>query len=228
MGNYKDSKLELLADKENGNHAYIDDIQEARKVLVNEFGGTLFTVAKDVKIQVEFNPAVVQAYRLVGYENRLLNAEDFKDDKKDAGEMGAGHTVTVLYEIIPVGVKSPFMKNIDSLKYQQQTLVSSGDEIATIKTRYKKPDGNASIEMIQPVPNQGKEFQTVSQNTRFAAAVAMFGMLLRDSEFKGTSSFDDVLAIARNARGEDPEEYRAEFIRLVKTVKDLPISKNEK
>ena len=142
MGNYKDSKMETLADKGNGNYAYIDNITEARKVLVNEFGGTLFTIAKDVKLQIEFNPAKVKAYRLIGYENRMLKNEDFNNDKKDAGDLGSGHTVTALYEIIPVGVESEFFK-VDDLKYQHTTVdpkAQNSKELMTIKFRYKKPD----------------------------------------------------------------------------------------
>ena len=147
MGNYKDNKMQKLADKGNGNHAYIDGITEAKKVLVNEFGGTLFTIAKDVKLQIEFNPAKVQGYRLIGYENRMLAKEDFNDDKKDAGELGSGHTVTALYEIIPVGVESDFLKSVDPLKYQKETSknkAASSDEIMTVKFRYKAPDGDGN------------------------------------------------------------------------------------
>jgi Ca-activated chloride channel homolog len=221
MGNYKDSKLETLADKGNGNYAYINDIQEANKVFVNEFGGTLFTIAKDVKIQVEFNPAKVQAYRLVGYENRMLNEEDFKDDAKDAGELGAGHTVTAIYEIIPVGVKSKFIKDVDDLKYQSTRDNRSddlSDEVATIKLRYKKPNGDKSIEMIHPVDDNQCSISQTSNNFKFSAAVAMFGMLLRNSEFKGSGTYKDVVGLANQSRGIDKDGYRAEFIRLVKTA----------
>ena len=155
-GNYQDSKMQKLADKGNGNHAYIDNLNEARKVLVNEFGGTLFTIAKDVKLQIEFNPAKVQGYRLIGYENRMLNKEDFNNDKKDAGDLGSGHTVTALYEIIPVGVKSNFIEKVDPLKYQQQNekIRSGGDEFMTIKFRYKKPDEDQSKLIEHPVIDQ--------------------------------------------------------------------------
>ncbi|MEQ9468739.1 MAG: von Willebrand factor type A domain-containing protein [Ekhidna sp.] len=214
MGNYKDSKMETLADKGNGNYAYIDNMKEAKKVLVNEFGGTMFTIAKDVKIQVEFNPSVVQAYRLIGYENRMLNDEDFNDDKKDAGELGSGHTVTALYEIIPVGVESEFVKDIDPLKYQsnnQQTTTST-DELLTVKFRYKEPDGDTSKLITQVVQNEiGKS----SANLDWSMAVAGFGMLLRDSEFKGDLSYEDVLSLAKSAKGKDAFGYRAEFIELV-------------
>ncbi|WP_420576981.1 YfbK domain-containing protein [Ekhidna sp.] len=214
MGNYKDSKMEILADKGNGNYAYIDTMKEAKKVLVNEFGGTMFTIAKDVKIQVEFNPAVVQAYRLIGYENRLLNDEDFNDDKKDAGELGSGHTVTALYEIIPVGVESAFVKDIDPLKYQSndQKTTSSTDELLTVKFRYKEPDGSKSKLITQVVEN---EIRKSSNNLDWSMAVAGFGMLLRDSEYKGKLAYEDILSLARSAKGKDDFGYRAEFIELV-------------
>ncbi|MEM1408312.1 MAG: von Willebrand factor type A domain-containing protein, partial [Bacteroidota bacterium] len=179
MGNYKDSKMEILADKGNGNYAYIDNILEAQKVLVNEFGGTLFTIAKDVKIQVEFNPAKVKAYRLVGYENRLLKAEDFNNDKKDAGEIGAGHSVTALYEIIPVGAKSPFL--VDDLKYQKTkalTALSDSDELMTIKLRYKQPSGSESKLLVNELLDGNLKLNETSDNFRWSAAVAAFGMLL--------------------------------------------------
>jgi Ca-activated chloride channel family protein len=217
MGNYKDSKMEILADKGNGNYAYIDNILEAKKVLVNEFGGTLFTIAKDVKIQVEFNPAVVQAYRLIGYENRKLRDEDFNNDKKDAGELGAGHTVTALYEIIPVGVENTYSNRIDPLKYQRNQTVSQGSEkeIMTVKLRYKRPDEDNSSLTSLVVPNKVRSFDATSDNFRFSSSVAAFGMILRDSEFKGNSSYPMVLKLAGNAKGKDPNGYRAEFINLV-------------
>ncbi|MFN8259095.1 MAG: von Willebrand factor type A domain-containing protein [Bacteroidales bacterium] len=228
MGNYKDNKIETLANKGNGNYAYIDNIQEANKTLVSEFGSTIFTIAKDVKLQVEFNPSVVQAYRLVGYENRMLNTEDFKDDKKDAGEMGAGHTVTAIYEIIPVGVKSEFIKEVDNLKYQtNQNELKDTKEVATIKTRYKLPDGNTGIDYNIPVANTIIENIKASENSRFSSAVAMFGMLLRNSEFKGTAGYEQVISQAENARGTDSDGYRAEFIRLVKTAKELKFSSTD-
>ena len=224
MGNYKDSKMETIADKGNGNYAYIDNAQEARKVLVNEFGGTLFTIAKDVKIQVEFNPAKVQAYRLVGYENRKLNDEDFNDDKKDAGELGAGHTVTALYEIIPVGINSSYIKNIDELKYQKNELnhsAHSGNELMVVKLRYKEPDGVTSKLIENSLKNNVIEIEKSSDNFRFSAAVAGFGMLLRDSEFKGTLTYDEVVSLAKEAMGEDKEGYRAEFIKLVRSAQSM-------
>jgi Ca-activated chloride channel family protein len=218
MGNYKDNKMQKLADKGNGNHAYIDGISEAKKVLVNEFGGTLFTIAKDVKLQVEFNPAVVQGYRLIGYENRMLAKEDFNDDKKDAGELGSGHTVTALYEIIPVGVKSEFLASVDPLKYQKgkpkSAPVNSTGEMFTVKFRYKAPDGNTSRLLESVVKNEAKPLDRTSENFRFAASVAELGLLLRQSEFKGTATFDQVIRLAKGARGVDDEGYRSEFIRL--------------
>ena len=219
MGNYKDSKLETIADHGNGNYAYIDNIMEAKKVFVNEFGGTLFTIAKDVKIQVEFNPAKVQAYRLIGYENRKLRDEDFNNDKKDAGELGAGHTVTALYEIIPVGVESDFIP-VDDLKYQKNKVAGDAarsNELMTIKLRYKQPEGDKSKLLTHVLEDRSTVFSQTSENFRWSAAVASFGMILRDSEFKGDLAIDDVLNIAQTARGEDAEGYRIEFINLVKS-----------
>lgn len=219
MGNYKDSKLETLADKGNGNHAYIDTMQEAQKVLGTEFFGTLYTIAKDVKIQVEFNPAKVQAYRLIGYENRLLNDEDFKDDTKDAGELGSGHTVTALYEIIPVGVKSKYLKDIDKLKYTKQTHQIYSDEMLTVKFRYKEPDGDVSKLIVKTVKDENKSIETANDDLKFSAAVALFGMQLRDSEFINTKRKEDVITLAEAGKGSDKDGYRAEFIRLVKSSK---------
>jgi len=217
MGNYKDSKLETLADKGNGNHAYIDTMQEAQKVLGTEFFGTLYTIAKDVKIQVEFNPAKVQAYRLIGYENRLLNDEDFKDDTKDAGELGSGHTVTALYEIIPVGVKSKYLKDIDNLKYTKQTNQNFTDEMLTVKFRYKEPDGDVSKLIVKTVKDENKSIESANEDLKFSAAVALFGMQLRDSEFINTKKKEDVITLAEAGKGNDKDGYRAEFIRLVKS-----------
>ena len=226
MGNYKDNKMEVLADKGNGNYAYIDNIQEAQKVFVNEFGGTLFTVAKDVKLQLEFNPAFVKAYRLIGYENRMLQNEDFNDDKKDAGEMGSGHTVTALYEIVPTGVESQYLKTIDKLKYQKTEEKSSSnlvksEEVLTVKLRYKLPDGNKSQLMEKAVKNESIAFNHASENFIFAASVAEFGLILRDSEYKGQASFEHVIESAKKSKGLDDEGYRSEFIKLVKTAKLL-------
>ena len=223
-GNYSDSRMQQLADKGNGNHSYIDNFNEARKVLVNEFGGTLFTIAKDVKLQVEFNPSKVQAYRLIGYENRLLNKEDFNNDKKDAGDLGSGHTVTALYEIIPVGVKNDFAESVDKLKYQQKEKPSSSslkDEIMTIKFRYKKPDADKSKLIEHPVIDQHLAINNTSDNFRFVSAVAQFGMLLRNSEFKQKSSFDNAWKLAKGALGNDDEGYRSEFLKLVKSAQSL-------
>lgn len=223
MGNIKDDKMETIADKGNGNYAYIDNIQEARRMLVKEFGGTLFTVAKDVKFQLEFNPQHVKAYRLIGYENRLLNNEDFKDDKKDAGEMGMGHRVTALYEIIPAGSDEK-LHDIDELKYQKMNKKTSstfGSELVTIKTRYKTADGNTSLPLDQVVPARVKSFSVASENLRFASAIAGFGMLLRNSEFKGNISYSKVIEMAKNAKGIDEEGYRGEFVRLVKVAENL-------
>ena len=217
-GNIKDSKMEALADHGNGNFAYIDNIAEARKVLVEEMGGTLFTIAKDVKIQVEFNPARVQAYRLIGYENRLLAAEDFNDDTKDAGELGAGHSVTALYEVIPVGVEMEYtIGGVDSLRYQTPVARQLRDtgELLFVKLRYKTPDGDTSRLLMHPVEDVVRD---PSQDLRFASAVAGFGMLLRESEFSGTWTMAHVLNAAREAIADDDDQYRAEFVELVEAV----------
>lgn len=219
MGNYKDSKMETLADKGNGNYAYIDTMQEARKVLGTEFFGTLYTIAKDVKIQVEFNPTKVQAYRLIGYENRLLNDEDFKDDTKDAGELGSGHTVTALYEIIPVGVKSEYVKDIPNLKYTKTTATNASDEMLTVKFRYKDPEGSKSKLLEQTVKDTNTAFEKASEDFKYAASVALFGMQLRNSVFINTQKKSDVILLAEAGKGIDTEGYRAEFIRLVKSYK---------
>jgi Ca-activated chloride channel family protein len=224
MGNYKDDKMEILANKGNGNYAYIDNLQEARKVFVSEFGGTLFTIAKDVKLQIEFNPAKVQAYRLLGYENRLLQDEDFNDDTKDAGELGSGHAVTALYEIIPVGTNSAFIKDIDPLKYQKSDVTDlsySSDELLTLKLRYKQPDGHKSKLITATIMDEGKDYKETSDNFRWSAAVAEFGMLLRESRFAQESSIENVLQLASGAKGEDEEGYRREFIRLVRSSRFL-------
>jgi Ca-activated chloride channel homolog len=219
MNNYKDSKLEQLADRGNGNHAYIDTFNEAKKVLVTDLRGTLFTIAKDVKIQVEFNPAKVQAYRLIGYENRALKDQEFNDDRKDAGEIGAGHSVTALYEIIPTGI-TPNVKlpSIDGLKYQTPTATttpSNPNELMQVKLRYKQPTGDTSALMSQTILDQSTPIDRATMDTQFASSVAMFGLLLRDSEFKGASSIQSVLQLAKRSKGADPEGYRQEFIQLV-------------
>ena len=224
MGNYQDEKMQTLAQKGNGNASYIDNIQEANKVLVQEFGGTLFTIAKDVKLQIEFNPALVQAYRLVGYESRLLNKEDFNDDTKDAGEMGVGHTVTALYEIIPTGIKSNVLASVDDLKYQKTKSnnkidLKNSPELLTVKLRYKQPDGDKSVKMEIPViENKNND---VSSDMKFVSAVAMFGQMLKESDYKGTATYDDVISLAQNGFDDDKDGYRREFVRLVETVKGL-------
>lgn len=223
MGNYKDSKMQVLAEKGNGNHAYIDNLQEANRVLVNEFGATMHTVAKDVKLQIEFNPSQVEAYRLIGYESRLLKDEDFNNDAKDAGEMGAGHTVTAFYEVVPAGVKSDFTGKVDDLKYQKTkptpAVTNNSKELLTVKLRYKAPDGNTSKKIEQPLIDDKKE--KVSSDFRFASAVAMFGQLLRDSDFKGDATYDKVISLAKTSLDNDEKGYRREFIRLAETAEGL-------
>lgn len=216
MGNYKDSKMEQLADKGNGNYAYIDNILEAKKVFVNELGGTLATIAKDVKVQIEFNPTKVKAYRLVGYENRLLAKEDFNDDTKDAGELGAGHTVTALYEIIPAS-STENINGVDPLKYQTTTkmIENATSEVMTIKFRYKNPSEEESKLITEVLQDTQIKYKAISENFKFAAAVAEFGMLLRDSKFKGTSTYKSGIALAKEAKGKDDDGYRAEMIKLM-------------
>ncbi|MEA5514726.1 vWA domain-containing protein [Nodularia sp. UHCC 0506] len=225
-GNYKDGKMEQLANKGNGNYAYIDTLLEAKKVLVNDIRGTLFTIAKDVKIQVEFNPAKVQAYRLIGYENRLLQNQDFNDDRKDAGEIGAGHSLTALYEIIPTGAASDVkLPEIDPLRYQRSGVTTpdiADNEMMLVKLRYKLPQDNTSQLITQTILDSDfKANQIPSTNLRFAAAVASFGMVLRDSEYKGNADLDLVMKLATQARGEDEEGYRGEFLRLVEQSRGL-------
>ena len=224
-GNIKDSKMESLANKGNGNYAYIDSILEARKVLVTEMGATLLTIAKDVKIQVEFNPEKVQAYRLIGYENRLLQAQDFNDDTKDAGELGAGHSVTALYEIIPTGVDTNVnLPEIDDLKYQTtnpDTTITSSNELMEVKLRYKAPDSDTSQLIRQGIVDDAIALSNTSDNFRFSAAVAEFGMILRGSQYKGNTSFNTILDLAKNSQSADLDGYRAEFIRLVESAQKL-------
>lgn len=224
-GNFKDAKMEKLADKGNGNYAYIDNLLEAKKVLVTEMGATLLTIAKDVKIQVEFNPAKVQAYRLIGYENRLLAAQDFNDDQKDAGELGAGHSVTALYEVIPVGVKTDVkLPDVDDLRYQQNNTEPSADnsdELMLVKLRYKEPKGTVSQLIQKPVIDKGLDFNNASNDLKFAAAVAEFGMILRGSEYQGDASFNEVLKLAKESQGVDLEGYRGEFIKMVEASQGL-------
>jgi len=226
MGNYKDDKMQELADKGNGNHAYIDGIAEAKKVLISEFGGTLFTIAKDVKLQVEFNPAKISGYRLIGYENRMLAKEDFKNDKKDAGDLGSGHTVTALYEVIPTGNMMPFTSPVDPLRYREEYDEEAfrgkfSNELLTIKVRYKQPDDNSSKLLVQSVKEKAVAFAKASDNLRFATAVAGFGLLLRNSSFKGSSTYNSILSIASQALGTDKEGYRKEFVSLVETANEL-------
>ncbi|GGM87082.1 hypothetical protein GCM10010967_19290 [Dyadobacter beijingensis] len=226
MGNYKDSHIEMLADKGNGNYAYIDNIQEARKEFVQEFGGTLFTIAKDVKIQIEFNPAHVQAYRLIGYENRALRNDEFHDDKKDAGDMGSGHTVTAIYEIVPAGSTTSLIGKVDPLKYQSNPVAATGSsqEMMTVKIRYKKPDSDKSVLFDIPVKATTTDFDKCSENLRFATAVAEFGLLLRNSEYRGSATYNDVIRRAKGAFGKDEEGYRSEFVQLVKAALSLDSS----
>ena len=218
IGNLKDSKLEQIADHGNGNFAYIDDLMEARKTLVTEMGGTLVTVAKDVKIQVEFNPALVRAYRLIGYENRLLNNEDFEDDQKDAGEIGAGHSVTALYEVVPAGVTGTVEAKETKLRYQEQRVgkLRFGDELLFVNVRYKEPAGSKSKLLQHPVNDQ---VRAPSVDTRFAASVVAFGMLLRESPHRGSTDYDSVLRLAREGLGADSGGYRHEFVRLVEEAR---------
>ena len=223
MGNYKDSTLEKLADKGNGNYAYIDNINEARKVLVDEINSTLITIAKDVKIQIEFNPLQVSAYRLIGYENRLLRQEDFNDDTKDAGEIGAGHTVTALYEIVPAG-RGLQIPGVDPLKYQTPmgtTEVAQSGELLTLKLRYKQPDGETSRLLEFPVRDGNQAYSQASQDFKFAAAVASFGMILRESPYQGNGTLAGVLELAEEGKGSDPHGYRGEFLELVKQARVL-------
>jgi Ca-activated chloride channel family protein len=219
MGNYKDGRMEQISNAGNGNYFYIDNIREAQKVFVTQLRATLFTIAKDVKIQVEFNPVKVKAYRLIGYENRVLAAEDFNDDRIDAGELGAGHTVTALYEIIPSG-STQGVRKTDALKYQENKIkaeASTSNEIMTIKFRYKPPREEISKLIKSFIIDEDLTFQEASENFRFSAAVAGLGMLLRDSQFKGDLTYKKIVSIAKNAKGEDAFGYRSEFINLVET-----------
>lgn len=221
-GNYKDNKMELLADKGNGNYAYIDTLLEAQKVLVNDLRGTLFTIAKDVKIQVEFNPEKVQAYRLIGYENRLLRDQDFNDDQKDAGEIGSGHTITALYEVIPAGVNSDVeLPDIDPLKFQKPTAANRSSDLMHLKLRYKQPTGSKSQLISTAIADQNRSIQGASDNLKFSAAVAMYGMVLRDSDYKGEATLNQVLDLAEQAKGKDPQGYRTAFMQLVERSQTL-------
>jgi Ca-activated chloride channel family protein len=224
MGNYQDARLEQLADKGDGNYGYVDNLGEARKMLVRELTGTLFTVARDVKLQVEFNPARVKAYRLLGYENRLLNPEDFLDDSVDGGEMGAGHSVTALYEVVPVGAASP-LPQVEPLKYQprgeKKTLKDKG-ELLTVKARWQSAGRFAAGERrlsltADKIPPCGQ----ASEDFRFAAAVAEFARLLNRHQDTGTANWEEIVSLARNSRGDDPHGDRGEFLRLVETAQSL-------
>ncbi|WP_109831153.1 vWA domain-containing protein [Reichenbachiella versicolor] len=218
MGNYKDSKMEQISNAGNGNYFYIDSYKEATKVFGEEMQATLFTIAKDVKIQVEFNPNVVQAYRLIGYENRKLNDEDFNNDNIDAGELGAGHSVTALYEIIPAGIESTFIKNVDKLKYQNtKTISTDSNEILTVKLRYKPINSDKSKLISKAVVNHIIPLIETSNNFRFSASVAEFGMILRNSEYKQTAELSEALKLAMNSKGHDELGYRQEFIGLIKS-----------
>ena len=219
-GNLKDAKMEQLADKGNGNYAYVDGLQEARKVLVREMGGTLHAIAKDVKVQVEFNPRRVQSYRLIGYENRALRDEDFADDRKDGGELGAGHTVTALYEVVPVGAPRAG-REPEPLRYQRRAArpeTADGDELLYVKLRYKEPDGRTSRLLERPVLDRAGP---PSRELTFAAAVAAFGMILRDSEHRGQATMSDVIALASRSLGEDRDGDRAEFVQLAREARRL-------
>jgi len=225
-GNLQAAKMEKLADHGNGNYAYLDNLSEARKVLVHELGGTLYTVAKDVKIQVEWNPARVRAYRLIGYENRMLRNEDFTDDKKDAGEVGSGHSVTALYEIVLAGTETDVeIRMPDSLRYQQRSAAPSsagGPELLFVKVRYKTPEGDRSRLLSKPVLADAGSAPTV--DFQFQTAVAEFGLLLRNSDHRGKANLDHVIAAAREALGTDPEGYRAEFVRIAEAVRGLELA----
>lgn len=226
-GNLRDSRMEALADKGNGNYAYLDNLDEARRTLVAQFGGTLFTVAKDVKLQVEFNPARVASYRLVGYENRQLAAQDFNNDRQDAGELGAGHTVTALYEIVPVGADKSL---VDKLKYQAGPAITAdpGAELLTAKLRYQAPEGGASRLLAQPLAGAARPITQASADQQFAAAVAEFGMLLRQSAQRGTATYASAARLAQAGRGPDPEGYRTELLRLVELAQGLgPVAQTE-
>jgi len=220
MGNYKDHQMQSLADKGNGNHAYIDNLQEAKKVLINEFGGTLFTVAKDVKIQIEFNPAYVKSYRLIGYENRMLNKEDFNDDKKDAGDVGSGHCVTAIYEIIPQGSESTFAQSVDDLKYQNnnKAVGKKNGEIAHVKCRYKHPDQDKSIKFDEVVSDKSVDLKSLSDDVNFSISVAEFGLILSESHYINSKDLSACIKRAKKSKSNDKDGYRSEFVRLVETV----------
>ena len=234
-GNLKDRTMETLADKGNGNYAYIDGLAEARKVLVEQMNGTLVTIAKDVKIQIEFNPVMVRSYRLIGYENRLLAKEDFNDDTKDAGEIGSGHSVVALYELVPASLPPGDEPHIlvDTLKYQtlaspasepvtpKLTPTAQSDELMTVKLRYKQPDGETSEKIELPVPDSDKPLAKASGEFKFSAAVAGFGLLLRDSAYKGGLNWETVRRLALDGKGSDKLGYRGEFLQLIDKARGL-------
>lgn len=221
-GNLNDSMMEKLSNKGNGNYAYIDSVDEAKKALGNQVAGTLYTIAKDVKIQVEFNPAKVAGYRLIGYENRVMADTDFNDDKKDAGEIGAGHTVTALYEIVPAGqkIENP---GVDELKYGQKETSDTKfvDELMTVKLRYKEPKEESSKLLTIGVLDRNRTIDGASKNMKFAAAVVQFGLLLRDSRYKGNSNWSNVSTLASSSLGSDLNGYRSEFLTLVNKAQRL-------
>ncbi len=230
-GNYQDAKMEQLADKGNGNYAYIDTLKEGKKVFVEQMAGTLVTIAKDVKLQVEFNPAKVQAFRLIGYENRLLSDRDFNDDKKDAGDLGAGHTVTALYEIVPTGIETDVkLPAVDSLKYQRVTTTANANnaELMQVKLRYKAPNSNTSQLIASVVSDRDASIESASDNFKFSSSVAAFGMILRDSEYKGKANLDRVLAQAKQAKGLDREGYRSDFIGVVERYRTIVSLENSR
>jgi Ca-activated chloride channel family protein len=224
-GNLKDSKMEKLADKGNGTYAYIDSLREAQKVLVEQMTGSLVTIAKDVKLQIEFNPAETMAYRLIGYENRVMADEDFDDDRKDAGEIGAGHTVTALYELVPTGAEYPSAGD-RPLKYQRVseknlTDAAQSGELLTLRLRYKQPDGEQSQLLEFTVEDEGLRFGQSSPDFQFAASVAAFGMLLRGSKYAGSATLAAVEEYAVSGLGDDSKGYRAEFVDLVRKAREL-------
>ncbi|MCJ7932547.1 MAG: DUF3520 domain-containing protein [Chryseobacterium sp.] len=222
MGNYKDNTLETLADKGNGNYAYIDNMQEANKFLGKEFAGSMYAIAKDVKIQIEFNPEFVKSYRLIGYENRKLRNEDFVNDKIDAGELGSGHTVTALYEIIPADVQSEFLPKQNTLKYSATAHTQKfGNELATVKFRYKKPDGDQSTEITQVIKKTGLSLSKISPDFKFASSVAWFGLVLRDSKLIKEKDLNKIENLAKEGKNKDEEGYRSEFIRLIESYKSI-------
>lgn len=222
MGNYKDNRLEMLADKGNGNYAYIDNMQESNKFLGKEFAGSMYAIAKDVKIQIEFNPKFVKSYRLIGYENRKLRNEDFKNDKIDAGELGIGHTVTAIYEVIPVGSDSEFSPQDVDLKYSKNDSNNEfGDELATVKFRYKNPDEDVSKELIQTIKDSKNQLNNASSDFKFASSVAWFGLVLRQSEFIKDKDLDKIINLSKQGKSNDEDGYRSEFIRLIESYKQI-------